>query len=53
MWSIVVFGDMVGDLISKKKRNPIVTGISIRGGKLNISLVFITPFSFKVPKMLE
>ena len=44
---------MIGDLISKQKLNLVVTGLTIRGGKLNISLVFIAQLYFKVPKMLE
>ena len=37
-------------LIVKKKLNPIVTELFIRGRKLNISIVFITQSYFKVPK---
>ena len=33
---------MIVDILSNKKRNPIVTELFIRGRKLNISLVFIT-----------
>ena len=36
-----VFDDMIVDMHSNKKLNPIVTELSIRGRK-NISLVFIT-----------
>ena len=31
---------MIADMLSNKKLNPIVTELSIRGRKLNISLVF-------------
>ena len=36
------FDDMIADMLSKKKRNPIVTKLFIRGRKLNISFLFIT-----------
>ena len=39
---LIVFDDMIADMLSNKKLNPIVTGLFIRGSKLNISLVFIT-----------
>ena len=34
-----VFDDMIGDMLSNKKLNPVVTELFIRGRKLNISLV--------------
>ena len=37
-------------MINNKKLNPVVTELFIRGRKLNISIVFITPSYFKVPK---
>ena len=37
-------------MINNKRLNPIVTELSIRGRKLNISIVFITQSYFKVPK---
>ena len=36
---LIVFDDMIADMVDKKI--PIVTELSIRGRKLNISLVFI------------
>ena len=39
----IVFEDMIADMINNKKLNSIVTNLFIRGRKLNISLVFITP----------
>ena len=39
---LIVFDDLIADMLSNKKRNPIVTELFIRGRKLNISLVFIT-----------
>ena len=37
-------------MINNKKLSPIVTEFFIRGRKLNISIVFITQFYFRVPK---
>ena len=47
---LIFFDDMIADMISNKKLNSIVTGLFIRGRKLNISIVFIAQSSFKVPK---
>ena len=47
---LIVFDDMIADMIFNKKINSIVTKLFIRGRKLNISLVFITQSYFKVPK---
>ena len=41
---------MITDMINNKKLNSVVTELFIRGRKLNISLVFITPSYFKIPK---
>ena len=41
---------MISDMISKKKINPIITGLFSRGRKTNISVVFITQSYFKIPK---
>ena len=42
-WKIlIVFDDMLVDMIDNKKLNSIATKLFIRGRKLNISLVFIT-----------
>ena len=38
---------MIADMPSKKKLNPVVTALFIRGRELNISLVFITQSYFK------
>ena len=48
--TLIVFDDMIGDVIHNKNLNSIVTELFIRGRKLNISLVFITQSYFKVPK---
>ena len=47
---LIVFDDMIADMINSKKLNPVVTELFIRGRKLNISIVFITQSYFKVPK---
>ena len=47
---LIVFDDMIADMINNKKLNSIVTELFIRGRKLNISIVFITQSYFKVPK---
>ena len=41
------------DMINKKRLNPIVTELFIRGRKLNIPLVFITQSYFAVPKKVD
>ena len=47
---LIVFDDMIADMIHNKKLNSMVTELFIRGRKLNISLAFITQSYFKVPK---
>ena len=47
---LIVFDDMIADMIQNKKLNSIVTELFIRGRKLIISLVFITQSYCKVPK---
>ena len=47
---LIVFDDMIADMINNKKINPIVTALFTRGRKVNISTVFITQSYFKVPK---
>ena len=47
---LIVFDDMIADMINNNKLNPIVTELFIRDRKLNISIVFITQSYFKVPK---
>ena len=47
---LIVFDDIIADMMHNKKLDPIVTELFIRGRKLNISLVFITQSYFKVPK---
>ena len=47
---LIVFVDMIADMINNKKLNSIVTKLFIRGRKLNIPLAFIAQSHFKVPK---
>ena len=47
---LIVFDNMIADMINNNKLNSTVTGLFIRGSKQNISLVFITQSYFKVPK---
>ena len=47
---LIVFDDMVADMIHNKKLNSIVAELFIRGRKLNISLASITQSYYKVPK---
>ena len=49
---LIVFGDMIADILSNKKLNSIVTELLIKDRQLNISLVFITQSYFGVPKKL-
>ena len=39
---LIVFDDMIFDMLSNKKLNPIVTELFIRGRRLKVSLVFIS-----------
>ena len=50
---LIVFDDMIADMVSNKKPNPIVTELFIRDKKLNISLVFISQSYFAVPKYIR
>ena len=47
---LIVFDDMIADMISNTKLNSIVTELFIRGRKIHVSLVFITQNYFKVPR---
>ena len=50
---LFVFADMIADMLSNEKLNPIVTELFIRRRKLNISLVFITQSYLDVPKNIR
>ena len=47
---LLVFDNMIADMLSNKKLNPTVTELFIRGRKLSISLSFITKSYFAVSK---
>ena len=47
---LIAFDYMIADMLSNKRLSPIVTELFIKGRKLNISLAFITPSYFAVPK---
>ena len=47
---LIVFDDMIADMISNNRLNAMVTELFIRGRKLNIYIVFIKQSYFKVPK---
>ena len=47
---LIVFDDMIADIINIKRLNPVVTELFICGRRLGISIVFITQSYFKVPK---
>ena len=47
---VIVFDDMIADMIQNKKLNSIVTELFISGRKLNISVVSIIQSYSKVPK---
>ena len=48
--SLILFGDIIADIMSNKKYQPIIKELFIRCRKLNISLVLITQSYFFVPK---
>ena len=50
---LIAFDNMIADMLSNKKCNPIVTELFIRERKLNISLAFITQTYFAVPKNIR
>ena len=50
---LIVFDDVIADMLSNKKHNPIVTELFIRGRKLNISLVFISQYYWLCQKILD
>ena len=47
---LIVFDDMIAYMLINEKINPVVIELSIRGIKLNISLIFIIQYYFAVPK---
>ena len=47
---LIVFDDMIADIMANKKFQSIIKELFIRCRKLNISLLFITQSYFSVPK---
>ena len=47
---LIIFDDMIADIMTNKKFKSIIKELFIRCKKLNISLVFITQSYFSVPK---
>ena len=47
---LIVFDNVIADMINNKKLNPVVTELFTKDRKLNITIVFITQSYFKVPK---
>ena len=50
---LMVFDDVIADIMSNKKFQAIIKELCIRCRKLNISLVFITQAYFSVPKYVR
>ena len=50
---LIVFDDMIADMLGNKELNPILTELFIRGSKLNTSLVFITQSYFALTKNIR
>ena len=50
---LIDFDDMIADMLSNKRLNPMVTELFIRVRKLSISLVFITQSYFAVSKDIK
>ena len=48
--NLIVFDDIIGDIMSNEKSQAVVKELFIRCRKLNISLVFISQSYFSVPK---
>ena len=47
---LIVFDDMIADMINNKKPKSYTNELFVRGRRLNFSIVFITQSYFKVPK---
>ena len=50
---LIVFDDMIADIMTNKKFQAIIKELFIRCRKLNISVVFITQSCFSVPKEVK
>ena len=51
--NLIVFDDMIADIMSNKELRAIIKELFIRCRKVNISLVFITQSYFSVPKYVR
>ena len=47
---LIIFDDMIADIMTSKKFQSLIKELFVRRRKLNIYLVFITQFYFSVPK---
>ena len=50
---LIVFDNMIADILSNKKHQPIVTEPFIRSRKINICFVFTSKSYFKVPVIIR
>ena len=50
---LIVIDNMIADMLSNIKFNPMVTVLFIRSININISLVFITKSNFHTPKNIR
>ena len=50
---LIVFDNVIVDVINNEKLNPIVTERFIKGRKLNTSILFTTQLYFKAPKVFR
>ena len=50
---LIVFGDMIADIMTNKKIQTIIKELFIRCRKLNISFAFFTQCNFFVPKQVR
>ena len=47
---LILFDDMIADMLSNKKFDPIVTELFIRGTNVSVFLAFISQSYFALPK---
>ena len=50
---LIVFNDMIADMIINKQFNPVVTELFIRKKTLNISIVLLTQSNLKCQPILD
>ena len=50
---LIVFDDMIANMINNKKLNSIVAELFVKGSKLSICFVLIMQSNFKVPKYVR